>query len=82
MSSPYEDDVLRLIEARKGRLKELEEIIPREKGFFGRRKLEKETRMVTQDIAYLEEEIRRYRRGVGWNRKTFIDGLGTDSEKR
>ena len=75
--SPYEDDVMRLIVEKKGRLKELQEKLPKENGFLRKRMMKKELNMVKDAIAYLEKDIERYKRGVSWNRKTSIDSLGT-----
>ena len=75
--SPYEDDVMRILVEKKGRLKELQEKLPKENGFLRKRMMKKELNTVKDAIAYLEKDIERYKRGVSWNRKTSIDSLGT-----
>jgi hypothetical protein len=70
MSSPYEDDVIRLIALRKEQLKELEEKLQKNPGWFSRKMLKKKIQQYKNDIVYLQTDIERYRRAVNWLRKT------------
>ena len=69
MSSPYEDDVIRLIAMRKEQLKELEEHLPKRKGLFTKKRLERKIKQYKEDIAYLEADIARYGRAMDWLRR-------------
>jgi hypothetical protein len=69
MSSPYEDNVDKIIAERKEQLKELEEQIPKSKGLFAKRRLERKIRQYKADIAYLEADVARYRRAMDWLRR-------------
>lgn len=69
MSSPYEDDVIRLIAMRKEQLKELEEHLPKSRGLFAKRRLERKIKQYKEDIAYLEADVARYRRAMEWLRR-------------
>jgi len=75
MTSPYEDDATRLMNERKKELKVLEEKGETENGFFGKRKLKKEIKQAKEDVEYLETDIKRYQRGVAWNRKKDIKDI-------
>ena len=70
MSSPYEDDVVRLIAMRKEQLKELEEGLQKNPGWFSKKKLQNKIARYKNDIEYLEMDIARYRRAMEWLRKT------------
>ncbi|MBM3898217.1 MAG: hypothetical protein FJ358_06830 [Thaumarchaeota archaeon] len=70
MSSPYEDDAIRLIALRKEQLKELEEKLQKDPGWFSKKTLTKKIKQYKKDIEYLQTEIERYRRAVSWLRKT------------
>ena len=77
MSSPYEDDVMRILEERREKLNQLTERESSEHGFFGKRRLAKKILNIRKEITYLEEDVQRYRNGVSWNRKT--DGQSTET---
>ena len=70
MSSPYEDDVIRLIAMRKEQLEELEEKIQKNPGWFSKKMLTKKIQQYKKDIDYLHADIERYRRAMSWLRKT------------
>lgn len=69
MSSPYEDDVIRLIAMRKEQLKELEEHLPKSRGLFAKRRLERKIKQYKEDIAYLEADVARYGKAMDWLRR-------------
>jgi len=70
MSSPYEDDVIRLIAMRKEQLKELEEKLQKNQGWFSKKMIGKKVQQYKKDIEYLQADIDRYRRAMSWLRKT------------
>ena len=70
MSSPYEDDVIRLIAMRKEQLKELEEKLQKSQGWFSKKILGNKIQQYKNDVEYLEADIERYRRAMSWLRKT------------
>lgn len=69
MSSPYEDDVIRLIQKRKEELKGLEEELKNNSGWFSKKRLQKKSLQYRNDIDYLEKDIERYRKAMEWLRK-------------
>ncbi|MEE8238852.1 MAG: hypothetical protein V3R13_02050 [Nitrososphaerales archaeon] len=70
MSSPYEDDVMRLLVEKRETLRNLQEKESSQHGFFGKWRLAREIQAVGKEITYLEEGLQRYRNGLSWNRKT------------
>ncbi len=69
MSSPYEDDVMRLLVEKNEALRKLEEKESSPQGFFRKRRLARELQIIRNEIIYLEEGLQRYRDGVSWIRK-------------
>ena len=69
MQSPYEEGAGELLKEKKKELRSLKKEILTEKGFFGKRRLEKKIKEATEDIEYLKNDIYRYRRGVAWNKQ-------------
>ena len=80
MSSPYEDDVMRLLEEKREELDKLEKKNSSELGFFGKRSLARKILAIRKEIAYLDDNVERYRNGVSWNRKT--GGQNVDPVKK
>ena len=70
MSSPYEDDVIRLIAMRKEQLRELEVKLQKSPGWFSKKMLEKKVKQYKNDVEYLQADIERYRDAMSWLRKT------------
>jgi len=83
MSSPYEDDVIRLIAMRKEQLKELEEKLQKNQGWFSKKTLGKKIQQYEKDVEYLQTDIERYRRAMSWLRKTgeFSERAMKDTSK-